>query len=1546
MKALASVPKLLFTLAGASTGAVGVAWIVSLFLRKKSAALRHLVWLLALLAPLLALPLGWAHTRIDLPVLPPSLSQAPIADITPDDRAEPPRALFPIGGDSVISSPLSSSPAWFDKSTLPFNLWTAAWLLGAAVVLARILISQGWVRHLVRNNCEPASADLTLRLNEAKHYFKFTRPVRLLVTPLTEIPFCCGIFRPTIIFPKNWIEWDEEKIDVCLTHEMAHIVRRDLLSMALAQTACVLCWFNPLVWYAAGKLRDEAEIAADDRVLSKNICPEAYAANLVALTEKYRASALAPTIALSMARPNRLKSRVESILDSSLFRKAPTFRVIFSTTLLATLALIAGVSIHLTAATVTAAATGSKKDLATLTPEQRDAIWNASFEAMKKGDSATIESFLNRGLDVNVDLVSSSSLLFNAVADRQLNIVKLLLAHGADVNQKTSWGDTPIQRACWIGAPEIAAALIKAGAKPDAFHYAVGMGDVSALEALDKKQPINPDQARDGLNFAVASGHTNTFDWLWARLAPMDATQKDKLLGDLYEDAGKWGQISILQHLESLGASPQKFGSRALVNAVCWNFPATVKYLLDKGVSPNDRPPHWGYMIRDAAGDGHLESVRLLLDHGTNMNVQDEQGNTPLNWAAYCGKEDICLLLLERGADGKIPDMWGRNAAWNAAGCLHAPAALEALIKKGVPVTGRDKNGETILNYMLSFPAPGANGPTFADRIYSPSDLEAYRQRESRIIDLLAATGLNLNGEEGSETPLMTALRGHHFDAARFLIARGVNLAIKDKEGSDALDYFFNWSGSNNQPLPLDILESLLKGSGDPHRELNLTGMNPPQAFPLLEEVIAFASNQSADVESFRKAIQILIAHGAVFPKVADDKVQTLLKAATRGDLPVIQKMIHDGVSINAADGNGWNALTIASALSYNDVSSWLIANGADVEGHNLQKFYGPLSFALQRGQTELVDQLIAKGAKVNSTFGSLYEAVQQNNQHMFDALIKAGISVKDTDYMITSTSNGVTYRYVDSVPLYLCIKNGNTSMAQTLLEKGQSAEPAHLDADRNLVYWAVFYDRLEILKMLLAHGANPSLKPTRGDTALELAKKSHPDLVPILEEAIKHSTSAESGKKAIERKIQSIVIDKVDLDKVDVADVIQFLTERSKDLDPEHVGINFVLNLEAQPSAKGTAPASSTAGSVQRAVTLHLENVPLADLLGYIIQQTHLQYAVDDYAVYLRPSLDQGQALTVRTFLAPPNFFTSPDKSPASPSDQPATDEKGASDAQQELARRGIRFPPGSMATFLKDSSKLVVRNTPEQLDLIANLIEQMGASSTKPQQGTNSITGVSQPFTLDPSKIPQVRVSLIITGKNLKDWAHLPYRWAKLDPPTVSRIDLGTTTISSGGTGAVTSSKVLPYPTDFDPAERLAPDSASGRPMPTIIPITPTAFKRTYVGWLIELKPIVEKGQIRLLGTATYTDAQMHQGIFGENAGPIYDYYPDLKTDKTSRVLLTANRGPIPFFKKSEAPFFVFCQPGHAYEVRLPYGSDWVTATITCDLQYLDVKPFQLGK
>jgi hypothetical protein len=90
--------------------------------------------------------------------------------------------------------------------------------------------------------------------------------------------------------------------------------------------------------------------------------------------------------------------------------------------------------------------------------------------------------------------------------------------------------------------------------------------------------------------------------------------------------------------------------------------------------------------------------------------------------------------------------------------------------------------------------------------------------------------------------------------------------------------------------------------------------------------------------------------------------------------------------------------------------------------------------------------------------------------------------------------------------------------------------------------------------------------------------------------------------------KLQGIVIDKINFQNLDVAAVVQFLAQKSKELDPDHVGVNFVLgNMDG-------------ATNVHRSLSLELESVPLSDLIREIEHQTNLHASINGNIVTFKP--------------------------------------------------------------------------------------------------------------------------------------------------------------------------------------------------------------------------------------------------------------------------------------------------------------------------------------
>jgi hypothetical protein len=122
-----------------------------------------------------------------------------------------------------------------------------------------------------------------------------------------------GFVRPTVVVPRASASWSEARLRCVLLHELGHIVRRDVMAHAIAEAACALNWFNPLVWIAARRLRVHAEIACDDHVLSAGVAADAYASELVLLARHLNGrSSMTRSVGIGAA--SELKERIRWIV--------------------------------------------------------------------------------------------------------------------------------------------------------------------------------------------------------------------------------------------------------------------------------------------------------------------------------------------------------------------------------------------------------------------------------------------------------------------------------------------------------------------------------------------------------------------------------------------------------------------------------------------------------------------------------------------------------------------------------------------------------------------------------------------------------------------------------------------------------------------------------------------------------------------------------------------------------------------------------------------------------------------------------------------------------------------------------------------------------------------------------------------------------------------------------------------------------------------------------------------------------------------------------
>lgn len=162
------------------------------------------------------------------------------------------------------------------------------------------------------------------QLRELSASCGLTRPVQLLQSRHPALLVTWGLGSPKILLPATAGAWPADRIRVVLAHELAHVARHDWLTQISAELLRALYWFNPLVWLAVRRLREESERACDDAVLEKGIEAPAYATHLLEVAKGFAGYRRAWSPAPAIASPSHLERRVRAMLNSRLNRRPIT----------------------------------------------------------------------------------------------------------------------------------------------------------------------------------------------------------------------------------------------------------------------------------------------------------------------------------------------------------------------------------------------------------------------------------------------------------------------------------------------------------------------------------------------------------------------------------------------------------------------------------------------------------------------------------------------------------------------------------------------------------------------------------------------------------------------------------------------------------------------------------------------------------------------------------------------------------------------------------------------------------------------------------------------------------------------------------------------------------------------------------------------------------------------------------------------------------------------------------------------------------------------
>ncbi|PYH34294.1 ankyrin repeat domain-containing protein [Aspergillus neoniger CBS 115656] len=467
------------------------------------------------------------------------------------------------------------------------------------------------------------------------------------------------------------------------------------------------------------------------------------------------------------------------------------------------------------------------------------------------GNLELVKLMLSRGADINAKGRYDRTPLFIAAKRKHHQVVQALLEAGADTSAKDTYGDTPLKAATIFGGPDVLRCLLNSGQyTPEALLEAFeqGMKCYWPETCGEVCKEIGSALEKVGYEFNVTG--TN---------------------GQLYlHSAARRGVSSLVQFFLDKGHDPCRLDEEGNtpLNVVCldsiYHSAGEHPFMANReGLTP----------LHKAIQNSQIDFVGLYLNSGARVTFQSKNGIKCMEDILH-GPRDIFELLVDRA-----PSLWPIYVLQSA---LHS---YTTELKKG------------------------------HGHLYTPKAI-------ARILKLAKSskTTINVSTRDASgATPfhnmcLATYSRAEVTGLIRSFIEAGADIDMPDDEGRTPLH---NILGASYGIHERGIIQTMINLSKD------------------LDKLTKDGSSYlhlAAKTKQLRAA-QLLLSNMSKETVFAVDKFgrTALHYAAGSGNISMIQQVIATGIDINVKDQRGRTALTFIDSKDSEPRAAVLIETGADV---------------------------------------------------------------------------------------------------------------------------------------------------------------------------------------------------------------------------------------------------------------------------------------------------------------------------------------------------------------------------------------------------------------------------------------------------------------------------------------------------------------------------------------------------------------------------------------------------------------------------------------